>query len=84
MDYLGVRNFQGRQTFGITPMLLEVTLEGGEEVGEGGRGRARDKQTSDGVQGVHIRREGNLTGNVNEEQRNLAQAHGPLGEVGRR
>lgn len=53
-------------------------------MGEGGRGRARDKQIGDGVQEVHIRREGNLMGNVNEEQRNLAQAHGPLGEVGRR
>lgn len=84
MNYLNVKKFQSRQSFGITPMLLEVALEGERGSGRRRKGRARNKQTGDGVQGVHIRREGNLMGNVNEEQRNLAQVHGPLGEVGRR
>lgn len=60
MNYLGVEKFQGRQSFGITPMLLEVALEGGRGSGRRRKRRARDKQAGDGVQGVHIRREGNL------------------------
>lgn len=71
--YLGVEKFKGRQSFDSKPMVVGGSCgEGKEEVGEGGRGRARDKQIGDGVQEVHIRREGNLMGHVNEEQRNLA------------
>lgn len=43
MNYLSIEKFQGRQSFGITPMLLEVALEGGRGSGRRRKGRARDK-----------------------------------------